>query len=229
MRWSSRCRPRRFGITAVTHDPPSPSTHGFVEAYAALTPALRAAMAAAREVGVVALPAGAGAALRLLAAVIQARTVVEIGTGTGVSGLWLLGGMRADGVLTTIDAEQEHQRLARRAFAMAGHAPGRARIITGRALDVLPRLADGGYDLVFVDGPVSDYAACVVAARRLLRAGGLLVLNRMFGVNGRVVDPTARDPDTVALREIARQARDSEEWLPALLPSGEGLLCLMRR
>jgi predicted O-methyltransferase YrrM len=186
-------------------------------------------MLAAREVGVSALSPGAGAALRLLAAVAQARTVVEIGTGTGTSGLWLLGGMRPDGVLTTIDAEAEHQRLARRAFAMAGYAPGRARIIAGRALDVLPRLADGCYDMVFVDSVVSEYAACVVAARRLLRVGGLLVLNRAFGVAGRVADPAARDPDTVALREIAKQVRDANEWLPALLPPGDGLLCVVKR
>ena len=57
---------------------------------------------------------GGGAALRFLASVLDARAVVEIGTGTGVSGLWLLRGMRADGVLTTVDIEAEHQRLASR-------------------------------------------------------------------------------------------------------------------
>ena len=90
--------------------------------------------------------------MRLLAAAGNARAVVEIGTGTGVSGLWLLRGMRADGVLTTIDVEAEHQRIARRIFVEAGFPSGRTRIITGRALDVLPRLADGAYDLIFVDG-----------------------------------------------------------------------------
>ena len=77
--------------------------------------------------------------------------MVEIGTGTGVSGVWLLRGMRPDGVLTTIDVEDEHQRIARRIFRRPGSPPSRTRIITGRALDVLPRLADGVYDLVFVD------------------------------------------------------------------------------
>jgi predicted O-methyltransferase YrrM len=74
-----------------------------------------------------------------------------------------------------------------------------------------------------------DYAACVTAAHRLLRAGGLLVLNRAFGVGGRVADPAARDPDTVALREIAKHVREADEWLPALLPTGDGLLCVVKR
>ena len=66
---------------------------------------------------------GAGAALRLLAAAVRRRAVVEVGTGAGVSGLWLLGGMPADGILTTIDVEAEHQRAARKAYAAAGFAP----------------------------------------------------------------------------------------------------------
>ena len=92
---------------------------------------------------------GGGAALRFLASLLEARAVVEIGTGTGVSGLWLLRGMRPDGVLTTVDIEAEHQRLAKEAFTEAGIPPQRARMITGAALDVLPRLTDGHYDLVF--------------------------------------------------------------------------------
>ena len=85
------------------------------------------------------------------------RAVVEIGTGTGVSGICLLRGMRADGVLTTVDVQPGLQRQAREVFAGAGFATGRARCIPGAALEVLPRLADGQYDLVFCDGdPAED-------------------------------------------------------------------------
>ncbi|HEX6500275.1 MAG TPA: O-methyltransferase [Micromonosporaceae bacterium] len=170
----------------------------------------------------------AGAVLRMLAATSNARAVVEIGTGTGVSGLWLLGGLRPDGILTTIDVEAEHQRIARRAFLDAGYAPSRTRLITGRALEVLPRLADGAYDLVFVDSQVDEYPACVEYAHRLLRPGGLLILHGALA-GGRVGDPAARDTATVMLREVMKTIRDDGGWVPALLPVGAGLLCAVRR
>jgi predicted O-methyltransferase YrrM len=154
--------------------------------------------------------------------------VVEIGTGTGVSGLWLLAGMRPDGVLTTIDREAEHQRVARRSFAAAGYAASRTRIIAGRGLDVLPRLADGMYDMLFADGSGGEHAACVTEAHRLLRPGGILAVSGVLGGH-RLGDPTARDPETVALRELTRSLRESSDWVPALLPSGDGLLCAVRR
>jgi predicted O-methyltransferase YrrM len=200
----------------------------FTEAYVAEDLVLRTARSLAREVGLAAVTPGAGAALRLLAAAGSARAVVEIGTGTGVSGLWLLRGMRADGVLTTIDVEAEHQRIARRIFLEAGFAAGRTRIITGRALDVLPRLADGVYDLVFVDADAAGYGACVNAALRLLRAGGILAVNGALA-GGRIGDPAARDPETVTVREVVKTVRESEEWIPALLPAGEGLLAAVKR
>jgi predicted O-methyltransferase YrrM len=180
------------------------------------------------EVGLAAVSPAAGAALRLVAAAARARAVVEIGTGTGVSGLWLLHGMRPDGVLTTIDREAEHQRVARRVFAAAGFAPGRTRIITGHALHVLPRLADGAYDLVFVHHDAIEYAAAIAAAERLLRAGGVVAVGGAFG-DGRLSDPAARDPETVALREVAKALRDDDGWLPAFLPTADGLLCAVRR
>lgn len=100
---------------------------------------------------------GTGSALGLLAAAVDAKAVAEIGTGCGVSGIHLLQGMRPDGVLTTVDPEPEHQQFARQAFRAAGFASNRARFIPGRALDVLPRLADAGYDLVFCDGDRLEY------------------------------------------------------------------------
>ncbi|MBC7290289.1 MAG: hypothetical protein H5T83_02985, partial [Actinotalea sp.] len=74
----------------------------------------------AAQLGVPPVSPGQGAVLRLVAAALRASAVVEVGTGTGVSGLWLLRGMNPDGVLTTIDTEAEHQRAAKQTFADAG-------------------------------------------------------------------------------------------------------------
>ena len=83
--------------------------------------------------------------------------------------------MRPDGVLTTVDIEAEHQRLAKKTFAEAGIPAQRVRPISGAALDVLPRLTDGHYDLVFCDGDKPEYPAYLKEAMRLLagRSGGL--------------------------------------------------------
>lgn len=215
-----------LGGTEAT-SPRTTQTRDFVETFTPEDDVLHVARGMADEIGVVAISPGTGAMLRMLAAAGSARAVVEIGTGTGVSGLWLLRGMRTDGVLTTIDIEAEHQRMARRVFAEAGHPASRTRLITGRALDVLPRLADRAYDLLFLDGDRADYAACVAAAPRLLRSGGMLAVNGALA-GGRVADPTMRDPQTVSLREVVKSFRDADEWSPAVVPVGDGLLCAVR-
>ncbi|MDD9347300.1 MULTISPECIES: O-methyltransferase [unclassified Mumia] len=179
--------------------------------------------ARADEVGVVPIGPGGGAALRLLAGVANAGAVVEVGTGTGVSSLWLLRGMRPDGVLTSVDREAEHQRLARTTLTEAGIASNRFRLISGSALEVLPRLADGGYDLVFVDADKRDYPLFVEEAVRLLRPGGVLAFDNALW-HDRVADPARRDEDTVAVREIGRSLLDDDRFMPALLPVGDGLL-----
>ena len=200
----------------------------FAEAYAAEDIFLQTARNLALELGLTPVSQGAGSILRLLAAAGSAKAVVEIGTGTGVSGVWLLRGMRPDGVLTTIDVEHEHQRIARRIFGEAGFAASRTRIITGRALDVLPRLADGVYDLIFVDADATEFGACAEAALRLLRPGGALIVNGALA-GGRISDPTARDVDTLTIRETIKYIRDSEDWIPAIVPTGAGLLAAVKR
>jgi len=209
-------------------NPLTASAREFAEAYVPEDRVTQVARSVAQEVGLVPIQPGAGAALRLLAAASGARAVVEIGTGTGVSGLWLLGGMRPDGILTTIDVESEHQRMARRIFLEAGYAPSRTRLITGRALDLLTRLSDGAYDLIFVDGDRDEHAAAVTAALRLLRPGGVLAVSGALA-GGRIADPAARDPQTVVQRELVKALREAEEWLPALLPVGDGLLAAIKR
>jgi predicted O-methyltransferase YrrM len=194
---------------------------------------LHAARRRAAEVGG-AVPVGpaTGAALRFIAAAIGARSVVEIGTGCGPSGIWLLRGMRPGGVLTSVDIEPEHQRLARKAFVDAGFASSRYRLISGRALEVLPRLADGAYDMVFCDADKQEYPDYLVAALRLLRPGGVVAFDNALW-HSRIVDAlwreraddsAADDPDTAAVRELCEQVKSDERLVPLLLPLGDGLL-----
>jgi predicted O-methyltransferase YrrM len=196
---------------------------GWVDGWLPEDPSVLAARARAAEVGVRCVDPTTGALLRLLAAASGARAVVELGTGAGVSSLWLLRGMHPDGVLTSVDPETEHQRLARQSLVEAGYGTGRARLITGEALAVLPRLSDAAYDLLFCDAVRSENLDYLSAALRVLRPGGLVVFAGALG-NGRVADPSARDPETVALRELTRAVREHEQLTPALLPVGSGVL-----
>ena len=200
----------------------------YAESFLSEDAVLEAARTRGHELGCVPVGPGGGAALRFLAAVTVARAVVEVGTGAGVSGLWLLRGMRSDGVLTTVDKDPEHQRAARQAFAEAGIPSGRARLITGNALEVLPRLADGGYDLVFVDAAKTEYADYLVEALRLLRPGGVVAFDNVLW-HDKVANPAQRDPETVAMRDLGRAVREDDRLVPVLLHAGDGLLAAVKR
>ncbi len=206
----------------------------FAEAYGAGTiddkadAALHWSREQAREAGIRAVSTGTGTALRLLAATADAKAVAEIGTGTGVSGIYLLHGMRPDGVLTTVDLEPERQQFAKQAFREAGFAGNRARFIPGRALDVLPRLADGGYDLVFCDGDRMECLDYLAESLRLLRPGGLVCFEGVFA-DGRTVDSAAQPAEVLRLRELLRTLRESDALISSLLPVGDGLLCAVKR
>ncbi len=190
-----------------------------------------AIVAAAREravdTGAGAVTPAVGALLSMLARLSGGKAVVEVGTGAGVSGLWLLSGMRDDGVLTTIDIEPEHQRIAKQAFTEAGIGPSRTRLIAGRAQEVLTRLADASYDLVFIDTGPADQPEFVVEGVRLLRSGGVIVVHRA-ALGGRAGDPNAHDADVTAVREAARLIAEDERLTPVLVPLGDGLLIAAR-
>ncbi|MCX5043756.1 O-methyltransferase [Aldersonia sp. NBC_00410] len=188
---------------------------------------LVAARERAVDLGAQPVSPAVGAVLSMFAQLLDAKTVVEVGTGAGVSGLWLLDGMREDGTLTTIDAEPEHQRAAKEAFKAGGIPGTRTRLINGRALDVLPRLADGSYDLVFVDATPTDHPLYVEQGVRLLRPGGLIVFHNAL-LGGKVPDSSARDAATLAVRAAARAIAEDDQLTKVLVPLGDGLLCASR-
>jgi predicted O-methyltransferase YrrM len=172
-----------------------------------------------------------GAVLRFFASAIAARSVVEIGTGCGSSGIWLLRGMRPGGVLTSVDTEPEYHRVARKAFGQAGFAANQARLIIGRALDVLPRLSDGAYDMVFCDADRGSYPEYLTAGLRLLRAGGVIVFDDAWPGDGGdyLGDPYGETGGAAGVRELADMVRIDERLVPLRLAVAGGLIAAIKR
>ena len=206
---------------------PKAASWVYAEDFVTEPEALTEARANAVSLGIAPVSRGAARALTFVAKVVQARAVVEIGTGSGVSGLALFAGMQPGGVLTSVDIESEHQAMARRSFAAVGIPSQRFRLINGAALNVLPRLSDGAYDLVLVDGDKLEYPAYVEQGLRLLRHGGVLAVDNAL-VRDRIADPADTDEETESVREALADVRDHEDLVPALLPVGDGLLLAVK-
>ena len=183
---------------------------------------LRAARARSEEADIPTVPPQTGALLRFLARVARARYAVEVGSGGGYSGLWLLGGLDPKGSLTTIEIAAAHQALAQRAFTEAKVAD-RIRSILGPALAVLPKLSDSSYDVVFLDAAKVEYPDYLVHAKRLLHPGGLLLADNVLW-GGKVPDPAVTDDDTIALREFNDMICDDPDWHGLIFDVGDGVL-----
>jgi predicted O-methyltransferase YrrM len=174
------------------------------------------------ELGIDPIAPSVGAQAAVVVAATAAENIVEVGTGAGVSGLWLLtGGTRAQ--LTSIDSELEHQQHARSFFTDAGIASNRVRLITGRALDVLPRMNENSYDIVFIDADPQSVIEYVEHGLRLARPGGtVLVAHALW--KGRVSDPAQRDDVATGFRTLVTETAASGAVVSALSLAGDGLL-----
>jgi predicted O-methyltransferase YrrM len=207
---------------------PKPGSWAFAEDFVDESDQAADAREKARQLGVAPIGRGSASALTFLARVVQAKAVVEVGTGSGVSGLALFAGMQPDGVLTSVDIEAEHQQAARAAFLAVGIPTQRFRLIAGPALSVLPRLSDGGYDMVLIDADKAEYAEYVEQGLRLLRHGGVLAVDNALW-HDRTADGSNIDSETEAIRNALNAVRDNEDLVPSLLPVGDGLLVAVKR
>ena len=163
-----------------------------------------------------------GAQFALITAATGATNIVEIGTGLGVSGLWLLAGAPL-ATLTSIDEEFEYHELARALLTEAGYPASRVRLITGRALDVLPRMNENSYDIVVIDGDPAQLLENVEHALRLVRVGGTVLLPHALW-RGEVADPAKRNSIASTFRAVLNEITASDAVLAALSPVGDGLL-----
>jgi len=174
------------------------------------------------ELGIEPIAPSVGAQAAVVVAATAAENIVEIGTGVGVSGLWLLTG-GTDAQLTSIDSELEHQQQARGFFTEAGISSNRVRLITGRALDVLPRMNENSYDIVFIDADPQFVIEYVEHGLRLARPGGtVLVAHALW--KGRVSDPAQRDDVATAFRTLITETAASGAVISSLSLAGDGLL-----
>lgn len=202
------------------------SSWKFAEEYANEPAHIAQARHHAEQLGVESVTAATGNQLALIAAMSKAKNIVEAGTGAGVSSLWLLSAAK-DSVLTTIDDEPEYQNVARKNFAASEIPAGRIRVITGKAKAVMGNMADGGYDLVFLDIEPIDLEELLPTAVSLLRPNGTLVIAHALW-RDRVPNPALRDDETVALRSALRNFADSEGFIASLSMIGDGLLMVVK-
>ncbi|SER47115.1 Predicted O-methyltransferase YrrM [Propionibacterium cyclohexanicum] len=199
----------------------------FAEDFVECSEALRSARDQAIVLQAPVISGGTAAALTVLTRAVQATAVVEVGTGTGESGLAFFEGMAADGVLTSIDSRAQWQLEARKAFLGRSIPTRRFRLIPGNPLGILNNLRDGAYDVVFINGDKLEFVEYLAQALRLLRHGGLAIMNNALWHN-KIADPGNDDDEAVIIREALQSVIETEEFTSALLPVGEGLLVAVR-
>ncbi|MCI2959209.1 O-methyltransferase [Agromyces atrinae] len=179
------------------------------------------------ELGIEPVSPATGAQLGVLARASRASSIIEVGTGVGVSGLWLLSGSR-DAQLTSIDTESEYQQQARSNFHDAGIASARVRLIAGRAGDVLPRMNESSYDIVFIDADPQSAIEYVEHGLRLAKPDGIVLVAHALW-RGRVADPARREPVAADFRSLFSELAASHAVVTAISPVGDGLLQIVKR
>lgn len=199
----------------------------FSEQYNGPDPLLDAARTHSHEFGIAPVSQTTARTLTLLARLLTPVAAVEVGTGVGTSTLSLLRGMPTAGILTSIDTNSTTQSAARDLVDMAGIRPGRLRLMSGRAEEVLKRLAPSAYDMVFIDVEPGNLERMIQPSLRLLDAQGLLVIHKTL-LKGAVADPVDRSPRTQAARSMLNRIAEQEHLERVLLPIGEGLLLLQK-
>ena len=164
-----------------------------------------------------------GAFMALLAGVMGARTILEIGTFTGYSSLAMALG--SDAGITAVDVSEEWTAVARRYWHKAGVADRISlRLEGGQAAiaDLLAKGMSGTFDLAFIDADKTSYDAYYEGALRLLRPGGVVMIDNVLW-GGDVANPKKTDADTAALRALNAKIKSDPRVSLAMLPIADGL------
>lgn len=180
------------------------------------------ARARAQDLGVGCIDSAGRSMLKLLCSLKAPRSIVEIGSGVGVASMAMLEAMGSSGTLTAIESDLEHANAMRQGLRDASIASARVRVINERAQNVLSRLTDHAYDVVLIDAGTDLLLEFVAEAKRLVGAGGVIIVNNAFDQH-RLAKPAVRRASTVITRDALRLMREDPKLRTHLFPSEQGL------
>ena len=197
-----------------------------------------------REMPEIQVSAEEGRLLQILASVIGARRILEIGTLGGYSAIWMARALPPGGRLITLELEPRHADVARE-FARRAGLDAVIEVIVGPALESLERMRVAGaeargfaggpeagiesFDLCFIDADKENYPGYLDHALRLVRPGGMILGDNAF-LDGRVLDPSDDKPGTRGMREFNRRVASEPSLASTLIPVRDGLtLSLVKR
>ncbi len=167
-----------------------------------------------------------GQFMAFLVQLLGARRTLEIGVFTGYSSLAVALALPADGKIVACDVSDEYTTLARKYWKEAG-VDHKIELRIAPALDTLKHL-EGPFDFAFIDADKSNYDAYYEYALKLLRRGGLIMIDNVLW-SGRVADPKENDPDTAALRALNQKLHKDSRVTLSMLSIGDGVTLALKR
>jgi predicted O-methyltransferase YrrM len=179
-------------------------------------PVLDAALEASEKAGLpeIEVSPSYGKLLFLLAKMVGARKILEIGTLAGYSTIWMARALPKDGRLITLEFDRKHADVARKNIERAGFAD-KAEVRVGKALDSLPKIeaaGDGPFDLFFLDADKPNNPAYFEWALKLSRKGSLIIADNVVRY-GALIDMESKDANVKGVRSflemVSREKRVS--------------------
>jgi caffeoyl-CoA O-methyltransferase len=210
----------------------TPELHAYIADHGAreddLLRRLAAETAGLGQIAIMQIAPDQGAFMTLLVRAIGARRALELGTFTGYSAICIARGLPDDGTLVTCDMSEEWTAIARRYFEQAG-IPHRIDLRVAPALETLRRLpAEEPFDFAFIDAEKSEYPAYYEEVLRLLRPGGVAMLDNVLR-GGEVLNPEPADERGRATRELNERIAVDERVDVAMLGIADGITLVRKR
>ncbi len=163
-----------------------------------------------------------GRTLSMFSKMIQPKTILEIGTYTGYSAICLSEGLQENGILHTIDINEELKNMCERYFEKAGISK-QVKLHTGNAIDIIPTL-DMDFDLVFIDADKENYSKYFNLIIERIPIGGYIIADNVLW-SGKVVEEVdTKDIETQGLIAFNKKIHESERVENLLLPIRDGLM-----
>jgi predicted O-methyltransferase YrrM len=167
-----------------------------------------------------------GALLRHIVLMLKPRRILEIGTFSGYSTLWMAGALPPGGRIDTLEINDEMEDLIREGLSRAGVAD-RVRLAIGDALEILPAL-EPGYDLAYIDGNKRDYVAYYQSVIDLVRPGGWILADNVLW-DGQVVTGDPRSQQTRSIQAFNDLVAGDERVENFILPLRDGLNIIRKK